>query len=758
MAPPPLQRIITQNFIDKHQPPIRQETLLEASLTDEFLDEFLKSAPTFPNPIRVGIAPAYGPSDQLLAIALATESRVLVIQLQKSKGDTLYRGRGVLLTKVLSNPDCLLYAFNIGQLAISLFLDHGLRIVNGISVQGICPESQEKIVSPFAAVKFAVGDQWPIYEENIKAAFREKLWDPKPARQTSLALKAWLACFLPAIPNMEEQFNTVKRVNTKDKSDSELAQIASIARADQRLASQRPTTSANEFSGPSVNRKKLNVRSDRYQTRIQRETEAQFTVVDEHGATYLVHGRTADTAGRAAELKAEISLEGKTVIGITSTGGDRATNAETQKALYVLGALQGQVNLFESPFQRYIWCPEEDFSWPENFESSDKVPKISDAQPLNTSQHRAVHHMLSNTNPNRVTVIQGPPGTGKTSVIAAYVCSAIAGGRRGIWLVAQTNVAVKNIAEKLAKVGFLDWKLLVSKDFHMGWHEHLYTVINNNMIRSDSFKHAHKLLKGCSVILSTLSMLSNPRIKNFTAFVPMATLVVDEASQISINDYIPALQQFPSLRKMCFIGDDKQLPPFGQDENEELKSIFEVPHLRSSAQMLDTQYRMPPHIGDFISTAVYDAQLASNPLHPIQIPESYFVDVEGGEEKRDGTSWKNAPERQAALKIAAKLQEEGKDYRIITPYDAQRNLLEGEMKEMGLAWQDKCFNVDSFQGNEEDYIIISLKGMFICTKWDFVTGTAANTLVGQMAQAWGAEAWKGSWEWDEPEQAQQDVA
>ena len=48
---------------------------------------------------------------------------------------------------------------------------------------------------------------------------------------------------------------------------------------------------------------------------------------------------------------------------------------------------------------------------------------------------------------------------------------------------------------------------------------------------------------------------------------------------------------------------------------------------------------MPPHLGDFISDAVYDAQLASNPQHPIKIPESFFVDVADSQEKRSGTSW-----------------------------------------------------------------------------------------------------------------------
>jgi superfamily I DNA and/or RNA helicase len=50
------------------------------------------------------------------------------------------------------------------------------------------------------------------------------------------------------------------------------------------------------------------------------------------------------------------------------------------------------------------------------------------------------------------------------------------------------------------------------------------------------------------------------------------------------------------------------------------------------------------------------------------------------------------------LKIAKKLEEDGHSYRIITPYDAQRSLIEDEMKVKKLQWEDKCFNVDSFQG------------------------------------------------------------
>jgi Cdc6-like AAA superfamily ATPase len=65
---------------------------------------------------------------------------------------------------------------------------------------------------------------------------------------------------------------------------------------------------------------------------------------------------------------------------------------------------------------------------------------------------------------------QGPPGTGKTTVIAAVVQSKVTEHPSNtVWVIAQSNVAVKNVAEKLADSGFLDFKLLVSNDFQFDW-------------------------------------------------------------------------------------------------------------------------------------------------------------------------------------------------------------------------------------------------------------------------------------------------
>lgn len=60
---------------------------------------------------------------------------------------------------------------------------------------------------------------------------------------------------------------------------------------------------------------------------------------------------------------------------------------------------------------------------------------------------------------------------------------ATAAGNGGIWLIAQSNVAVKNIALKLISIGFQNWRILVSRDFHDGWyvnsHPLLYSALAN---------------------------------------------------------------------------------------------------------------------------------------------------------------------------------------------------------------------------------------------------------------------------------------
>ena len=167
-------------------------------------------------------------------------------------------------------------------------------------------------------------------------------------------------------------------------------------------------------------------------------------------------------------------------------------------------------------------------------------------------------------------------------MIAAAVQSKVAEHESNtVWIIAQSNVAVKNVAEKLAESGFLDFKLLVSEDFHFDWyvlpavrfplvdpdprHEHLYQLMGERMIDSGNFGGtAHenrRILLGARVLLCTTGMLSTPRLMNcgFMEIVPVQTIIIDEASQIEVGDYLPILARYKTtLRKMVFIGDDKQ--------------------------------------------------------------------------------------------------------------------------------------------------------------------------------------------------------
>jgi regulator of nonsense transcripts 1 len=60
--------------------------------------------------------------------------------------------------------------------------------------------------------------------------------------------------------------------------------------------------------------------------------------------------------------------------------------------------------------------------------------------------------------------------------------------------------------------------------------------------------------------------------------------------------------------------------------------------------------------------------------------------------------YKNEPEITVVVHLARLYYRQGKEYRVITPYDAQRSAIEKQLELANLPWQDKCFNVDSFQG------------------------------------------------------------
>lgn len=778
----------TQNLIDEYIENIEARVVHEKDLEASHLEWLF--GPDGNSPRSVGISPAYSQSGGLPAMACALDTRVLVINFHRAipysdgatRSGTVPRNverRKLLEDELLCHPLCTLYSFDLTKIALSLHLHLHLHLTDAIDIQSALHIPDRSVVS---SVETVIADACKIWSENIDRTFENMIYrSSKHKDLTDLVQRAWLCSYIGRYDSeaIRDLFYKAPKVDTSTEKFSEdaLNVLQKVAYDMLRKDNMKPLAVTHEIKTRWDPRKERMVaESQRYANRITQNSTRVNISLAHSNASYSLPGGASNVRGKTAGLNVRHNLEGKHITSITTTGRDAPTQAELDCDNAILSMLQGKLPLLDVDWMKAIWLPSEPVVW--SFTPPPNAPAIEiithPKAPLNTSQRSAISKMLSPSLDDNITLIQGPPGTGKTTTIATYVLSMIKARQRGIWLMAQSNVAVKNIAEKLAKLDFFDFKLLVSQNFHFEWHEHLYGRIKENIIVSDKFTKSgpiQRALQGTQVILCTLSMISNPKLQlAVTKVVPIVNVIIDEASQIEVGQYVPLFNTFgKSLRKICFVGDDKQLPPHGQDDLRNLQSIFELEHLRESLSFLDTQYRMPPQIGEFISQQVYDGLLLSDEGHvvPSSTIACRFIDVNGSERlDKDGKSSYNEEEVAAIVLLAKHLQDENVSYRIITPYDAQRSALEQALKEEDLNWEDKCFNVDSFQGNEDHVIIISVvrskalgflanmrrtnvmltrcqRAMYIVSSRAFLEGKGADSLVGKMAAELGQRP--GAW-------------
>ncbi|KAG6813951.1 hypothetical protein H0H92_005206 [Tricholoma furcatifolium] len=716
-------------FKAQHRP-FGVEVFQLASLTKKTVDAFLLST----SGDVLGLAPTYDSKCAIKTLAIYNGTKTFLIRFPTSKT----RGKknpsrpiesSTILTILLSHHRK--FAFHMGNLTAALHIDFGLRIKCGIDLLSSDRKHERHSLD---AIKSLLGDK--LHHDAVTRIFSQGEKDAH-SKTDDTALRAWASY---QVAKSSQLITLAAKVDTVAMNTKHLDVIAKIIRDAARSVALKPTRQKNEIEkNITQNQGILEIRSTRFKTRLRSSMSSGQTIEIKTNGGQKVFGK-ATVRGRDASVIPQKHLR-DTVCCVTTIGKEFTAMEKNKKS----GG-----NYLES-FERF-----------EQYIQQSPLPVYFVGRTLNSSQKMAVSTILSNEDADRITLIHGPPGTGKTTVIAASITSIIAApGRHTVWVIAQSNVAVKNVAEKLADVGFFDFKILVSEEFHYDWHEHLYEKLERNFIRSDEFSDdkvaTERLLLNSRVILCTLSMLSNNRILHFARIVPLETIIVDEASQIEVGDYLVPLSRFKSsLRKLVFIGDHKQLAPYGHGDIPELCSIFEMPHLLKRAIFLDTQYRMPVPIGNFISDKVYDGKLKSD--HTIDSWLSCsFIDIAAGKEEKSSHSWVNLKEVAIAIKVASTLHKLGKPFRIITPYDAQRSKLESSLKASDIPWEDKCFNVDSFQGNEADYIIVSVvrsekigflnnvrrtnvmltrckRSMIVLANRKLVEGVAASTLIGELAK------------------------
>ncbi|KAJ8755110.1 hypothetical protein K2173_018908 [Erythroxylum novogranatense] len=372
---------------------------------------------------------------------------------------------------------------------------------------------------------------------------------------------------------------------------------------------------------------------------------------------------------------------------------------------------------------------------------------------LNASQVFAVKSVLQKP----VSLIQGPPGTGKTVTSAAIVYHMAKQGQGQVLVCAPSNVAVDQLAEKISATGLKVVRLCAksreavsSPVEHLTLHyqvRHLDTSEKSELHKlqqlkdeqgelSSSDEKKYKALKratereisqSADVICCTCVGAGDPRLANFR----FRQVLIDESTQATEPECLIPLVL--GAKQAILVGDHCQLGPVIMCKKAAraglAQSLFErLVLLGVKPIRLQVQYRMHPALSEFPSNSFYEGTLQNGvtvnerQLSGIDFPwpvpnRPMFFYVQMGQEEisASGTSYLNRTEAANVEKIVTTFLRSGvipSQIGVITPYEGQRAYIVNYMSRNGALRQQlykeiEVASVDSFQGREKDYIILS---------------------------------------------------
>jgi ATP-dependent RNA/DNA helicase IGHMBP2 len=368
-------------------------------------------------------------------------------------------------------------------------------------------------------------------------------------------------------------------------------------------------------------------------------------------------------------------------------------------------------------------------------------------QQLNESQQQAVTAIAGNED---VVVVHGPPGTGKTTTLVEAIVQLV-NQKQKVAVAAPSNTAVDNIAKGLIRQGltvlrtgntnkvdemiyshtpegklanskyqkeikqlriraeeFRKMALKYKRSYGKAEREQrnlLFKEVKN--IRSEIKKvqayNEDKLYEEADVILGTPIGLHDAGLQKLN----FHTVVIDEAGQC-IEPLAWCI--FSLADRIVLAGDHWQLPPTVlSQEATKLgfnRSILEIAigHL-PTIFLLNTQYRMRKAIAGFSSSYFYNnllltaTHLSNTGIHLtfIDTAGSGFHEIQG----TDGTSLQNEGELRITQQLVTQMDIARTAF--ISPYSGQVAAAKD-----ALIRGMRISTIDSFQGQEQDIVIVSL--------------------------------------------------
>lgn len=395
-------------------------------------------------------------------------------------------------------------------------------------------------------------------------------------------------------------------------------------------------------------------------------------------------------------------------------------------------------NLFEKIYGEQPW----------HLQYQPNTREVSVSERFNKSQQEAIIAMNSDL---PVTIVHGPPGTGKTTTLIEGIKQLVQRGEK-VLVSAPSNTAANHIARgllkagiKIARVGnaakvsedlfphtpegymndpkiqkeikdlqiraaaFRKMALTYKRQFGKAEREQRNLLFKEvRQIRDEIKKIQHyyeeKMMDQAAAVIGTPIGIVDAELFQHK----FNTLVIDEAGQC-LEPLGWTL--FGMAEKHVLAGDPFQLPPtvISQEATQKgfQSSILErFMKVVNPVFLLNIQYRMRPTIAGFSSDYFYEGKLQSAP-HLEKDKESLtFIDTAGSGFQENAGENGSSLQNEGELQLVKKLIEElGTELPItfITPYSGQTLAASQQLPS-----NIKVSTIDSFQGQEQETIIISL--------------------------------------------------
>ncbi|MGH7667375.1 MAG: AAA domain-containing protein [Candidatus Dormibacteria bacterium] len=340
----------------------------------------------------------------------------------------------------------------------------------------------------------------------------------------------------------------------------------------------------------------------------------------------------------------------------------------------------------------------------------------------NPAQDRAIGIMVA-LDPGQAALIQGPPGTGKTTVIVEAIKHRLAErpGQR-ILVCSHSNLAVDNALERLAGTEGL-------RAVRVAKAERVHPAVDAFRVEDEDDER----LVDANVFFATCATAATSSITNDDAF---DMVILDESNKARIDEALPCLRLGAAV---VMVGDHKQLPPVEDDaiyqiveDRPDLEEIVDTSLFQRCWErgvpeqarcLLVEQHRMHPEISSYISSASYDQQLENAPEvleyqyvtrrpFPVALHLVDTAGLRGGRERRGaGGALRNDAEVRVCAQVVRILDERADpdlSLAVIAMYADQVDRLRQALSRRHFRRQVRIDTVDSFEGREEDMVVISL--------------------------------------------------